>query len=89
MLLPINSPKWAFWATLFFSYTIGIFAGVYIVRYHKYCFVLVGAYLGVILSIFLFNLFLYQYIPEVRFRRSLLELSCNVYGHNGNNLCNH
>ena len=64
ILLPINSPKWAFWVTLIFAYAIGVAAGFYIVRYQRYCFILIGAYLGTMLSLFLFNLFLYKFLPE-------------------------
>jgi len=63
-LLPINTAKWVFWVTLLFSYAVGIFSGFYIVRYQKYCFVLIGAYLGAIFSLFLFNLFLFKFLPE-------------------------
>jgi len=64
LVLPVNSPKWAFLVTLIISYGVGVFAGIYIVRYQKYCFVLVGIYLGTMLSLFSFNLFLYKYLPE-------------------------
>ena len=64
LILPINSPKWAFLVTLIVSYVLGAFAGMYIVRYQRYCFFLVGIYLGAVLSIFLFNLILYKIIPD-------------------------
>ena len=60
--------------TLIFSYGTGVGAGIYMVRHKRYCFVIVGAYLGAILSLFLFNLFVYEILPFMIFSAVLFAV---------------
>jgi len=56
-----------FWITLGIAAVIGIILGILVVMYEKYCFALVGACLGGVLALFLYNLLLSKYLPTVLF----------------------
>lgn len=62
--------QWAFWTCLGVSAAVGLTAGVLVVIYNKYCFVIAGACLGGIGGFFLYNMILcyhFESVLEYRF----------------------
>ncbi len=91
LFLPVNLPKWVFWVTLIGSYSIGVWAGIYIVKHQRYCFCLVGIYLGMILALFTFNMFMYRFIPEVSSSPCLtgVDVPYALHDRHGHRIRNH
>jgi hypothetical protein len=65
VVLRSDTAEYAFWVVLGISAATGLTFGYFIYAYEEYCFALVGAFLGGVLGMFLYNLILAKYVPPV------------------------
>jgi hypothetical protein len=65
VVLNSNTEAYAYWVVLGVALAAGLTCGYFVYVYEEYCFALVGAFLGGVLGMFLYNLILAKYVPPV------------------------